>query len=358
MATITKQNVGVAIKELGAASSAAAAVTGANRYGVREFLNVTGVQTAELNARLRAVPNVAVPNVIVPPGPNQNMIKRNNDVLGYLKESFNGMVNIISECITLLNPRATEEKLVQAKIRLDRALALHRELCERIKSKEHITANNKNTKADDIRLLKDQVLAIVTAPANAAAAGPAVPAAAIKPANVGNAGRVAAAAAVPAPAAAAQLPPPPQPALAPLPAAPAGVAGPPLPTDATPVDFGDTATGVKGKTAVFQFINIDASKYVRAAPNVNITKDVKIYAVSYVPVGGKRMYELIPENKIFQNISGKGIAVEFNNTPQTMNVKFYTNPPLKTQGGRRRTKAKSKRKTKASRKTTRRNRRS
>ena len=130
-----------------------------------------------------------------------------------------------------------------------------------------------------------------------------------------------------------------------------------LPTDATPVDFGDTATMVKGKTAQFQYINIDANNYVKAAPLVIVNKDVKIYAVSYVPVGGQRMYEMVTDDKIIS--SGRGITVEFNNTPkENIYVKFYTNPPLKTKGGRRRTKAKAKASRKTKTKATRRNRRS
>ena len=147
--------------------------------------------------------------------------------------------------------------------------------------------------------------------------------------------------------------PPPPPVLAPQPA------GLQLPTANTPKDFVDTATKVNGNTAMFQYIKIDANKFVKSAPLASITKDVKIYAVSYVTQRGLRTYELVSDANIKQT-GNIGITITFNNAPtQNLPVYFYTNPPLKTKGGRR-TKAKSKAngkaKSKASRKSTRRNR--
>jgi len=157
--------------------------------------------------------------------------------------------------------------------------------------------------------------------------------------------------------------PPPPPVLAPLPfAAPVAVpAGLQLPTANTPKDFVDTATKVNGNTALFQYIKIDANKFVKAAPLASITKDVKIYAVSYVTLRGLRTYELVSDANIKQT-GNIGITITFNNTPtQNLPVYFYTNPPLKTKGGRRtkakaKAKANGKAKSKASRRSTRRNR--
>jgi hypothetical protein len=146
--------------------------------------------------------------------------------------------------------------------------------------------------------------------------------------------------------------PPPPPVLAPLPA------GLQLPTANTPKDFVDTATKVNGNIALFQYIKIDANKFVKGAPLASITKDVKIYAVSYVTQRGLRTYELVSDANIKQT-GNTGITITFNNAPtQNLPVYFYTNPSLKTKGGRRRTKANGKAKAKASRKSTRRNRRS
>lgn len=146
--------------------------------------------------------------------------------------------------------------------------------------------------------------------------------------------------------------PPPPPVLAPLPA------GLQLPTANTPKDFVDTATKVNGNTALFQYIKIDANKFVKGAPLASITKDVKIYAVSYVTQRGLRTYELVSDANIKQT-GNTGITITFNNTPtQNLPVYFYTNPSLKTKGGRRRTEANGKAKSKASRRSTRRNRRS
>ena len=171
------------------------------------------------------------------------------------------------------------------------------------------------------------------------------------------AANAAAAAAAANAAKAALLPagPPPPPVLAPQPA------GLQLPTANTPKDFVDTATKVNGNTAMFQYIKIDANKFVKSAPLASITKDVKIYAVSYVTQRGLRTYELVSDANIKQT-GNIGITITFNNAPtQNLPVYFYTNPPLKTKGGRR-TKAKSKAngkaKAKASRRSTRRNRRS
>jgi len=159
--------------------------------------------------------------------------------------------------------------------------------------------------------------------------------------------------------------PPPPPVLAPLPiAVPAPVpapAGLQLPTANTPKDFVDTATKINGNTALFQYIKIDANKFVKAAPLASITKDVKIYAVSYVTQRGLRTYELVSDANIKQT-GNIGITITFNNAPtQNLPVYFYTNPPLKTKGGRRtkakaKAKANAKAKSKASRKSTRRNR--
>lgn len=352
-------------------------------------LGFTGAKPEEINktrrlgssrilATLGALPkNVNQPKPAHAGVLGQSAENKGKTILDHLSSGLDRFLLSINICIVLLRAAGFDKTTVDPALAFVRELkVLYDALCSSVTPGDTNNAKVNSVKgALDALLAKPIPVGVMTA--LQAVVGPkranddefndyadevkAAAAATIQQPNVANAARAAAEAAQKAvnnaaPAAAApagaQLPPP---ALAPLPAAPAG---PPLPTDATPVDFGDTATGVKGNTAVFQGINIDAYGYVTGAPGVMINKPVKIYAVSYVPVGGLRMYELIGDGKIFSQASGKGIAVAFNKTPKALFVKFYTNPPLKTKGGRRRTKAKAKASRKTKRKATRRNRRS
>ena len=325
--------------------------------------------------------NLRVPNK--DPLAGQNAEGNGKTILEYLSNGLDRFLLSINICIVLLRAKDIDMATVNSALKFVRELkVLYATLCASVEGEP---TNIK--KVADVKAALDALLAVkiqpplmlalqqvgeprratdnlfinyslkVKADTGEAFSDIAIPRPA--PLNVPEPMRKEVRVALPAPG----LLPPPAPGLLPPPV------GLQLPTDATPVDFGDTATMVKGKTAQFQYINIDANNYVKAAPLVIVNKDVKIYAVSYVPVGGQRMYEMVTDDKIIS--SGRGITVEFNNTPkENIYVKFYTNPPLKTKGGRRRTKAKAKasRKTKtktkakASRKTkakaTRRNRRS